>query len=89
MIDEAMSPLRRRMIEDMTIRKFAGQPSPWRGASYGSLYQSLARTDQTRSNLSFQLGSAPGNGSAVASYTARATARASTFAASAPSSANA
>ncbi len=23
MIDEAMSPLRRRMIEDMTIRKFA------------------------------------------------------------------
>ena len=40
-------------------------------------------------NLSFQLGSAPGKGSAVASYTARATARASTFAATAPSSASA
>jgi len=27
MTDEAMSPLRRRMIEDMTIRKFAPRPN--------------------------------------------------------------
>jgi hypothetical protein len=27
MTDQAMSPLRRRMIEDVTIRKFARRPS--------------------------------------------------------------
>jgi hypothetical protein len=29
MTDEAMSPLRRRMIEDMTIRKLSAWPKSW------------------------------------------------------------
>jgi hypothetical protein len=42
MTDEAMSPLRRRMIEDMTIRKFAPKSdSPSRRPGYPS-YRSIS-----------------------------------------------
>lgn len=39
MTDEAMSPLRRRMIEDMTIRKFAPKTQIARAASRAAIAQ--------------------------------------------------
>jgi hypothetical protein len=48
MTDEAMSPLRRRMIEDMTIRKFAPEHAIKMYKGPQSPGQSRARTGLSR-----------------------------------------
>jgi len=49
MTDEAMSPLRRRMIEDMTIRKFAPRPNMTSAAGQGlRLRQTVAGSGELR-----------------------------------------
>ena len=47
MTDQAMSPLRRRMIEDMTIRKFA----PKTQHDYLQRVKNFATRQQTRTNV--------------------------------------